>query len=108
MEWMHWRQGRQGTGYWKLLIFRLFRIDCYLLQYPTDTEIPEHRDPVEKGRHFRLNIALKQPRKGGIFWCEKCIFHSSRVNLFRSDLYIHKVSRIEEGERWVLSIGLLG
>lgn len=81
--------------------------DLYILRFPQGAKIPPHQDKVTNGRHFRLNILLKKAKKGGEFICHQSIFASSRVNLFRSDLAIHAVTQIEEGTRYVLSLGWL-
>lgn len=107
-NWLRWQKGRQGTGYDKLLILAnpfLVPFDLYLLRFPDGTEIPPHRDPVTGRRHFRLNVILKRSRTGGDFICEAPIFQTRRVNLFRSDLSLHSVSRVEGGTRYVLSLG---
>ncbi len=105
-----WQSGRQGTGYGKMLLAewsnRILPFDAYLLKYPQGSEIPTHTDPVPKRRHVRINIVVKKPRKGGMFSCTDSIFASGRFNVFYSDRP-HQVSRIEEGSRLVLSIGML-
>jgi hypothetical protein len=39
------------------------------------------------------------------FICADPIFQSARVNVFRSDVSLHSVSRVVGGARYVLSIG---
>ncbi len=93
-----------------MLIFEGLRpipVDCYLLRYGEGTHIPPHRDPVTSGRHFRLNVVLREARRGGRFVCEGAIFSSRRINLFRPDMVEHAVTRIDEGTRIVLSVGWL-
>jgi hypothetical protein len=51
------------------------------------------------GRHFRLNVILKSPRRGGEFVCTAPIFATRRVKLFRSDASEHSVTRVEGGSR---------
>jgi hypothetical protein len=107
-NWLRWQRGRQGTGYDKLLLLVnpfLIPFDLYLLRFPDGTEIPPHRDPVTGRRHYRLNIILKRPRAGGEFKCEAPIFETKRIKLFRSDLSLHSVTRVEGGTRYVLSLG---
>lgn len=79
--------------------------DMYLIRYPEGSEIPPHTDPVQSGRHYRLNVILKSPKSGGEFRCEKPIYSSSRVKLFRPDVCEHCVTRVVGGNRYVLSIG---
>jgi hypothetical protein len=107
-KWLRWVHGRQGTGYDKLLLLGnpfILPFDCYLLRFPVGTEIPPHRDPVSAGRHYRMNIILKRSPKGGDFVCDRPMFHSRRLNLFRSDICTHSVTRVEGSPRYVLSIG---
>ncbi|HEY9676484.1 MAG TPA: hypothetical protein V6C76_00680 [Drouetiella sp.] len=105
-----WQRGRQQSGYDKMLLMQSMwplPFDLYLLRFPTGSEIKPHRDPVESGRHFRLNIVLIPAEVGGEFNCATPIFASSRIKFFRSDLCEHSVSKVEVGTRYVLSIGWL-
>ncbi|MCG7548075.1 MULTISPECIES: 2OG-Fe(II) oxygenase [Pseudoalteromonas] len=86
-------------AYWPI------KFDVYLLRFPQGCEVPEHTDKVNKGRHYRLNIVLKKAQKGGEFICHSPIFESERIKLFRPDLCVHAVSKVEQGERLLLSIG---
>jgi hypothetical protein len=103
-----WQRGRQGTGYDKMLLLTApwpLAFDSYLIRYPDGTEIPPHTDPVDKGRHYRLNIVLKSPRSGGEFVCATPLFATRRVKLFRPDACEHSVTRVVGSSRYVLSIG---
>ena len=103
-----WQRGRQGSGYDKLLLAGTLwplPCDCYLLRFPTDASVPPHTDRVSLGRHYRLNIILRAPRRGGEFVCARPIHAGRRIKLFRPDVEEHSVTMIEEGTRWVLSIG---
>ena len=102
---MKWQEGRQGTGYLKKKLLGSNTFDCYLLKYEKGTHIPRHKDPVHVGRHFRINIELWKASKGGIFEASDIIFKIGIVVMFRPDIYDHSVSKIEEGTRYVLSIG---
>lgn len=107
MRWQ-WEKGRQNSGYFKLKIMERLTpipLDMYLLKYPQGSFIPPHKDPVTAGRHFRLNIILKKPKKGGVFYSEHTLINTSRIKLFNPDISTHSLSPIEEGQRWVLSIG---
>lgn len=103
-----WQKGRQGTGYDKMLLFSLswpLAFDSYLICYPEGSEIPPHTDPVQLGRHYRLNIILKSPRSGGEFICANPIYSSRRIKLFRPDACEHSVTRVQGGSRYVFSLG---
>ena len=103
-----WQRGRQGTGYDKMLLVTApwpLPFDSYLIRYPEGSEIPPHVDPSPHGRHYRLNVILKAPRSGGEFVCEHPIFSTPRLKLFRPDMDVHSVTRVEGGSRYVLSMG---
>lgn len=105
-----WEQGRQGTGYEKMLLFTArwpLRFDSYLLRYPTGSEIPPHVDPVESGRHYRLNVVVRSSKSGGEFVCATPLFATNRIKFFRPDVSEHSVTRVVAGTRYVLSIGWL-
>jgi len=108
-RWLRWEKGRQQTGYDKLLIATgrwPVPFDLYLLRFPVGSEIPPHVDRVPSGRHYRLNVILKEALAGGIFRCQyRAIYQSRRIKLFRSDVCEHSVSRVTRGTRYVLSLG---
>lgn len=80
--------------------------DCYLFYYPTGSFIPKHKDPGKFGAQYRLNFELVKAKKGGKFWCKNILWSlGNRIFLFRADTEYHKVSKIEEGFRIVLSFG---
>lgn len=103
-----WTYGRQNSGYKKFTFFssKKLRCDMHLLKFETGSFISMHLDPVEIGYdHYRLNIILKNAKKGGKFLISKCIFSNSRVKFFRPDEELHGVTLVTEGTRYVLSIG---
>lgn len=103
-----WQRGRQNSGYDKMLLFTLpwpLPFDSYILRFPEGVSIPPHKDPVQTGRHYRLNIILKAPRSGGEFVCAAPIYASKRIKFFRPDECEHSVTKVEGGSRYVLSIG---
>jgi hypothetical protein len=105
---LRWQCGRQGTGYDKMLLLTArwpLPFDSYLIRYPEGSEIPPHTDPVQAGRHYRLNIVLKSSPSGGEFVCATPIYASRRIKLFRPDACEHSVTRVVGGSRYVLSLG---
>ena len=103
-----WEQGRQETGYAKMLLFTgvwPLKFDSYILKYPDGAFIPPHTDPVKTGRHYRLNIVLKNAPQGGEFICGNPIFESKRIKFFRPDACEHSLTKVQGGSRYVLSIG---
>jgi hypothetical protein len=106
----HWKPGRQGTGYeaLPLIISKLLRLDCYILRYRKGAGIPAHRDAAPPGaRHYRLNVIIWPARKGGDLTCESYLFRLGPLKFFRPDLALHSVSPVEEGVRYVFSLGWL-
>lgn len=105
---LRWRAGRQHSGYEKMLLgLNPFVIpwDCYVLRYGPESEILPHKDQVRGKRHYRLNVVLREAECGGVFECEHVLFGTRRIKLFRPDIHTHQVSRIEQGRRYVLSVG---
>lgn len=103
-----WQRGRQLSGYDKMLLagaIWTIKFDMYLLRFPEGSEIAPHVDKVSSGKHYRLNIALKQAIRGGEFICQSPLFEFSRIKLFRPDVCEHSVTKIEQGTRYLLSIG---
>ncbi|MFG6461683.1 2OG-Fe(II) oxygenase [Roseateles sp. DXS20W] len=103
-----WQRGRQGSGYDKMLLLTArwpLPFDSYLIRYPEGSAIPPHADPVQAGRHYRLNIVLKASPRGGEFVCATPIWQSRRIKFFRPDTCEHSVTRVEGGSRYVLSVG---
>lgn len=83
------------------------RLSIYLVRYPEGHKVVPHVDMVSEGRLHKLNCVLVKPKAGGEFICEKNVFNLfGRVILFRPDLYQHRVSKIEHGNRWLLSFAL--
>lgn len=108
MSILTWTEGRQMTGYLKKTLFSFsigkFHFDGHVLKFPTGTSIPTHTDPVDGYDHYRLNLLLKKAKEGGLFYLnnERKL---GRVQFFRPDLQKHKVSKVVEGTRYVLSFG---
>jgi hypothetical protein len=83
------------------------RLSIYLVRYPEGHKVVPHVDMVSEGRLYKLNCVLVRPKAGGEFICEKNVFNLfGRVILFRPDLYQHRVSKIERGNRWLISFAL--
>ena len=102
-----WQSGRQNSGYYKLklLISTRFLFDVYILKFPEGSYIDNHRDPVTNDfDHYRMNIVLIPAIRGGKFVIAGKA-QEGRVHRFRPDKYTHKVTKIKEGTRYVLSIG---
>lgn len=102
-----WGEDKFATGYklFTLMYIKSLRWDLYLFKYPEGSWLPKHKDPSKYGAHYRFNIVLKKPKKGGEFICKEVIFKWWRFCLFRADTNYHKVTKIEKGTRWMLSFG---
>lgn len=89
------------------ILFRSKRFNVYLVRYPQGHSIMPHLDMMAEGRLYKFNWVLVKPREGGEFSCDKTVFNLfGRFILFRPDLYQHQVSRIERGQRWLLSFAV--
>lgn len=107
---LKWEKGRQKSGYEKLKIFesKFLKFDCYLLKFKTGAFIDKHTDPVQGHKHYRFNLNLNAGYVGGnpIVY-GKCILKNRFFYLFRPDIVLHEVSKVEKGVRYTLSIGWL-
>lgn len=97
---LKWVDGRQGTGYRKLLLWQGRTSDCYLIDYPPYTHISTHTDPVLDKRHFRLNILLW----GQDNFRGETLFSTKRIKLFRPDISPHSVEEVSR-RRIIFSVG---
>ena len=105
---LRWEAGRQASGYDKMLLLTgmyPLPFDVYILRFPVGSEILPHVDTVVKGKHYRLNVILKESKLGGVFNCSSCILETNLIKLFRPDISEHSVSKIQDGVRYVFSIG---
>ncbi len=103
---MNWQKGRQGTGYFKLLLLQShwpIAFDIYLLKYPEGAGISAHTDPVDGCNHYRINLVIKQS-VGGMFHKNRRI-QWGRLHFFRPDLEKHGVTIVCKDTRYVLSLG---
>lgn len=100
-------RGRQvNSNYFvkKLFESKRFRFDCHLIKYPLGGFVLPHRDPVSYGKHHRLNIELVKATRGGKFLGNVC-FKVGRIVKFMPDETFHEVTEVQQGVRYVLSIG---
>lgn len=105
-----WRWGydqfRTGYRIFTIAYIKALRWDIYLFHYPEGSFIPKHKDPSKYGKHYRFNITLKRAEQGGEFICNNVVFRWWRFCLFRADANYHRVTKIEKGNRWILSFGV--
>lgn len=89
------------------VLFQSRRFAVCLVHYGEGHRVAPHVDMVARGRLYKLNLVLIKPKRGGQFFCERNIASLfGRLILFRPDLNVHEVSRIEHGNRWLLSFAL--
>lgn len=103
-----WQVGRQRSGYDKMFLFGShywFKFDLYLLRFKQGSYISPHTDKVRQGKHYRLNIVLKQADEGGEFHCAAPLYETKRIKLFRPDICEHSVTKVIKGTRYLLSVG---
>jgi hypothetical protein len=105
---LRWQRGRQQSGYDKrLLLWGRWPLpfDVYILRLRQGASISPHVDAVSTGDHYRLNIVVKCTEAGGEFVCATPIYESARIKYFRPDACEHSVTRVDQGTRYVLSVG---
>lgn len=105
-----WNKGRQqGTQYKKLQLWSFkiwkFGFDAFILHYPLPTLLGWHRDPVENGRHWRMNIRLKGLASFFMQKDDKEVYVDSMIILFRPDIYPHMLRVYTP--TWKLSFGFV-
>lgn len=112
MNLFRWQKGRAESGYFKMLLAcsNRFKFDLYLLKYPIGSFLDWHTDDIKGGKfeHWRFNFTLWKAKKGG--QCQTIMpptAKGSRWYLFRPDVNLHRVLKIEAGVRYVLSFGIL-
>ncbi|HMA99216.1 MAG TPA: 2OG-Fe(II) oxygenase [Wenzhouxiangella sp.] len=89
------------------VLFHSATFAIYLVRYSAGHRVVPHVDGVEEGRLYKLNWVVAKPPSGGVFRCEKTILNIfGRFILFRPDLYVHEVTKIERGNRWLLTFAL--
>lgn len=82
--------------------------DILFLKYPIGSSISWHKDEVDNGDHYRLNIVLNSSFRGGEFKTEKdVLFSFGPITFFRPDKNKHKVTKIKDGTRYVFSFGFV-
>lgn len=94
-------------------VFSLFRYigifpiaaDMVILTYPKDSELSLHKDVVNGFKCYRFNLTLNTGT-GGELICDNTIYRSKFFNIFRPDQNLHGVSRVEDGNRIVFSLGI--
>ena len=81
--------------------------DLYLLHMPEGSVIQPHTDPLTEGRHHRVNLLLKRPKRGGEFRVRGPVrsWLRGRLRYFRPDCVEYEVTEVGKSSRWVLSIG---
>jgi hypothetical protein len=110
MKLWKWTGGRQDKCHYRkftLWYFKVWKLgfDAYILDYEPNQILPTHRDPIEGGSHYRLNIGWGK----SLFLVKSKIWGFKRgnlsVNLFRPDLYNH--SLVINGHTRKLSLGFV-
>lgn len=101
MKLWKWQNGRQANCEYKKLPLWFFKIgkfgfDAYILKYNDMQSLPIHRDSIDKGKHWRLNIGWGESK----FYCQKLIFGKTlgklSIYLFRPDIYEHSLEVIKK------------
>lgn len=102
-----WVPGRQESceyskmEIWKTLLMGSLGSDCYLIHYPPNAVLPDHKDPVDGFNHYRLNVELYG---SGEFRCDGNVKRFWRFVWFRPDVHTHGMTNGND-DRLVLSLG---
>lgn len=101
MKLWKWQDGRQSDCVYKKLPLWYFKIwrfgfDCYILKYGPDQVLIPHKDPVENGKHYRLNIGWGK----SVFTCDDLIFGMKigklSIYVFRPDISLHALYVVDK------------
>ena len=105
---LKWKEGRQGSGYYKLPLILGSSYDLYLLKFPPGSFIEPHTDPVPNKKHYRANFEILKAM-GGSFQLlnDEKAFKLWRLTVFRPDEQLHQVTKVIKGTRYVLSFGFV-
>lgn len=110
-KWLTWEQGKEGIGYSRMLLFKLFNVDCWLFKMPEGSKIFCHFDKVAKGyEHHRINVILKRAKDGGMGGALDSGGYKSlhrRVHRYRPDIQWHWIDKVHKGTMYFISIGFL-
>jgi hypothetical protein len=81
--------------------------DTIFLKYGFGGYMNPHFDKTGEGQHVRLGILLRDPYVGGILYVneEPVQMRAGDAVIYRADLVEHRVSRVKEGQRFLLTIG---
>ena len=85
MSRLQWQEGRSGGGYQKMTLLDChwpIRWDMHLIKTPEGGCVLPHRDPLENMDHWRLNVVIKKPKRGGEFVSEESIVDRPGSNSF--------------------------
>lgn len=79
--------------------------DLVALRYRHGASLPMHKDEVKGFNCYRFNFSHNSGT-GGDLICDKMIFRSKFLNIFRPDENMHGVSKVDNGTRLVLTVGI--
>lgn len=79
--------------------------DLVILRYLPGSELPMHKDEVPGLNCYRFNFSYNSGT-GGELICDNTILRTKFLNIFRPDLNSHGVRKVENGTRWVFTIGI--
>jgi hypothetical protein len=83
------------------------QFQLHISRYEIDCCLCEHVDHLEKGeRQYRLQFIIENAIRGGELLCERFIINWKRFKLFEPGKWKHEVTKIEEGRRRLLNLGI--
>lgn len=85
----------------------MLQIQLHINRYRVGGELHEHTDVIKEGeRQFRIQLILKNAIRGGELLCERFIINRRHFKIFEPARFKHEVTRVEEGERFLLNLGI--
>jgi hypothetical protein len=85
----------------------LLQLQLHINKYGVGDGLYEHVDVIQpKERQFRFQFILKNAARGGELLCEHFIVNRRHFKVFEPCKYRHQVTKVEEGERLLLNLGI--
>lgn len=85
----------------------MLQIQLHVNRYGVGGELREHVDVIQDGeRQFRIQLILRNAIRGGELLCERFIVNRRWFKIFEPARWRHQVTRVEEGQRLLLNLGI--
>ena len=99
-----------GGGYEKLRILDVsvlgYGFHLWLIRCKEGTRIIPHYDEDNGKCQYKINLNLIKPEAGGELKCDKFIVNTDRLKVYQACKFTHSTSKVEEGLRLDLFVGI--